>query len=49
LGYFDMTEHERKAAAMAMWADAMRQMGRDPDMVVTDAVQTEDECPYGGS
>ncbi|MGD0873930.1 MAG: hypothetical protein ABSA14_02930 [Acidimicrobiales bacterium] len=40
-----MTEHERKAAATAIWADAMRETGRDPDMVVTDAVKTQDESP----
>jgi topoisomerase IA-like protein len=30
-GYFDMTPEQQKAAHFAMWQDAMRQMGRDPE------------------
>jgi hypothetical protein len=30
-GYFDMTPAEQAVAAKAMWQDAMRQMGRDPE------------------
>jgi len=45
IGLLRHDEHERKAAATAIWADAMRETGRDPDMVVTDAVKIQDESP----
>ncbi len=42
-GYFDMTEDEQKAAAVAMWREVMTQLGENPDKLVSESAQ--DECP----
>ncbi|MGO9963004.1 MAG: hypothetical protein ACLPUG_06190 [Acidimicrobiales bacterium] len=43
-GYFDMTEDEQQAAVMAMWCDAMVQIGEDPDKLMS-ARMAQDENP----
>ena len=43
VGYDQMSEAEQKAAAVAMWADAMVQMGEDPDRLISE--NPKDECP----
>ncbi len=47
-GYVEMTEAEQKAAAVAMWADAMTQLGEDPDKLTRDHAD-RDERPGDGS
>lgn len=40
-GFFEMSDAEQEAAAMAMWRDAMMQLGKDP------AADEKDENPSG--
>jgi hypothetical protein len=42
-GYFEMTEEQQQAAAVAMWRAAMTRLGEDPDKLVGESAQ--DECP----
>jgi hypothetical protein len=42
-GYFEMSEDAQKAAAMAIWREAMAQMGEDPNKLISE--NAKDECP----
>ena len=45
LGYFEMTEDERKAAAVEMWSETMVQMGKDPDRLISERATALDDNP----
>jgi hypothetical protein len=45
LGYFEMTEDERKAAAVEMWSETMVQMGKDPDRPISERATALDDNP----
>ena len=46
--YFTMSEDEQQAATRAMWADAMRQLGEDPEGLIS-ARTAQDENTHNGS
>jgi len=41
--YFEMTEADQKAAALAMWRAAMTQLGEDPDRLISDRDTAQNE------
>ena len=45
LGYFEVTEDERKAAAVEMWSETMVQMGKDPDRLISERATALDDNP----
>ena len=47
-GYHEMTEDEQEAAAIAMWREAMVQIGNGPDGIVTDRATSQDGDPATG-
>ena len=46
--YHELTEEEQKAAAVAMWANSMRQLGEDADRLIGERT-AQNENPDDGS
>jgi hypothetical protein len=44
-GYFELSQDQQESAARELWAEVMRQLGEDPDTLVSERATAHDENP----